>query len=1742
MNELSLTNRNPPGLSALAYRVSNYTTAKQRILESLYVPLIPDRVTLAALKTRDRDDITIALIDAWAMVIDVLTFYQERIANEGFWCTATERRSLLELAREIGYELEPGVSASTYLVFTVETTPGAPSVVTVAEGTAIASIPGENEQSQIFETSESLTARADWNAFFPRLSRPQIITPKTNQLYLQGLDLKLQVGDRLLLIDQESSEYQYLLKLTAVDVLTDQQRTRISWEEQELGVGSPRNPRLFAFRQRAALFGNIAPKWETLPDEVKREYSAMRGGCFQLSEASQWTAISTGLPTIDIWCLTASENALFAGTSTRGIYRSLDHGASWQASTIGLSNLAITALYYNSGSVFAGSPAGGVFRSKDNGETWTTIGTGNIRVQPAGTTQIEMINTGIPNTVVRAILACTATSIVEAIARVESSSNESIIHSNQTRFRSELAISDTITIADHSYTITAIPSDTTLKVTPQITTESPTSFTIPERNFLFVGTDNGIYRSFDQGQNWYPRGLKTASIRALLTIGTTTQSIYAGTEQGIFRSRDYGNQWEPKNQNLPQSITSLATITLNGIIYIFAGTKGEGVYRLQDETESWQQTTLTQAITALAVHETTLFAATPGGKVFATQDTGYSWIELDPTAIATEVTALTIFQNALVAGTRFAGFTETDWPRTGQSLTAASMSESHQFIDLDAVYPQLLPNSWLVCLDQDQFQPVRAESIRTAIARGFTLESPVSRVSLRTPTALDRFRPQTTIVLAQNELLPLANLPLSLNYNDRSILEQFQDPIGNDAIFLDQFVPGLQPGQNVVITGKRPRVQINQVGGLFRCNQPNAPWQRDNQGLTNLNVLSLTTTTKGNYFAGTEQGLFQRSNQKRWDLIDTAHQPDSGISPNLAIQLLYTVPAQNDNPETLFAGTETGVLRSRDQGRTWEAIPTLTQIRAITHSNTNGYLFVATENSIFRSTNNGGTWTAIDRDLLAVQVQALAVDREGVLFAGTSTLGIFRSQDDGESWEWVGYSGRSGTGAIVSTDTIVSGVGTLFSEQLKPGDLLIAMGQTRTIVQLDEEHPNTRLTIDVPFDPPGLPEGTPFTLSTGLENLNVTALAIDEQPGLIEDQQPGTETMIFAGTAGGGIFRSSDLGNHWESVNQTLESFDITTLIAYAHPGVDQLELYGTTIRLVPNSSESINLRKGSSITINNETRIITTEPRIITTEPQDQKIAEFTINVAFSSPEDAESKPYTIPTLVAGTTSSGLFYSIDRGENWIGDRTGLTNTSIRAILPPCKSQDDCLVGGVGILLSSDQRSYTSIRPGNSLQVLSRPISDPITGTIKWHLLDANQFSGVLVTTTPEDFSIQPANTDDGTISELARLLTSPINQQNPLLVFQNALNHCYDPGTVTIHANVIAATHGETIADRIEILGSGDGNLANQTFVLKKPPLTYVPQEGVVSNTLQVRVNDLLWREVPALYNLKPDDQVYIVRTTDDGTTYITFGDGITGARLPSGVDNVVATYRSGMGLNGNIAANKLSLLKTRSLGIQSVTNPLPATGAADPETRDQIRDRAPLTIRTLDRIISVRDVEDFAYTFPGIRKAQAVSLWSAQTKVIHLTIAGSEGVEIPDDSVLYQSLVQAIEQRRDPYQSPPIIASYQRIEFNLEATVLIDARYLPDHFKTTIESKLQETFAFVDRAFGQNVTAAEIIALIQSVSGVIAVDLDALYLVDRPKTLEQCLIASPASWNPDAQFTAAQLLLMHTAKLTVQSIVSLP
>jgi hypothetical protein len=193
---------NRPGLSALGYRVGMYGTFLETMLARLHsVAVKPELYSgsdgvstvypLTGLTTRQLDDPAIALLDAWAVVADVLTFYEERIANEGYLLSATERRSVLEMARLIGYKLRPGVAASVYLAFSVAD--GFEGIL--PSGTRAQSMPGAGETAQFFEIEEALPARWAWNALKPRLTRPQIITPPA------GVDTENHLGTNADVID-----------------------------------------------------------------------------------------------------------------------------------------------------------------------------------------------------------------------------------------------------------------------------------------------------------------------------------------------------------------------------------------------------------------------------------------------------------------------------------------------------------------------------------------------------------------------------------------------------------------------------------------------------------------------------------------------------------------------------------------------------------------------------------------------------------------------------------------------------------------------------------------------------------------------------------------------------------------------------------------------------------------------------------------------------------------------------------------------------------------------------------------------------------------------------------------------------------------------------------------------------------------------------------------------------------------------------------------------------------------------------------------------------------------------------------------------------------------------------------------------------------------------------------------------------------------------------------------------------
>jgi hypothetical protein len=442
------------------------------------------------------------------------------------------------------------------------------------------------------------------------------------------------------------------------------------------------------------------------------------------------------------------------------------------------------------------------------------------------------------------------------------------------------------------------------------------------------------------------------------------------------------------------------------------------------------------------------------------------------------------------------------------------------------------------------------------------------------------------------------------------------------------------------------------------------------------------------------------------------------------------------------------------------------------------------------------------------------------------------------------------------------------------------------------------------------------------------------------------------------------------------------------------------------------------------------------------------------------------------------------------------------------------------LTLDRDGATPAPLKPGDRLTLLAPP-SRAVAGggqqqltpaelvealrsrnplSLRWRVADRDGVSGTLVA-GGDDLDLAPPLDTDPAVTEIAFIATAADGvthgRDRTSLRLSGVLRHCYDRESVVINANVAAATHGETVS---EILGSGDASRRDQRFMLKQVPLTHVSADTPSGrqSTLDVRVADVRWNEMPSLYAAAQNARVYTVRNDELGRSTVIFGDGIEGARLPTAPQNVRATYRKGLGEIGNVRAGQLTSLLTRPLGVTGVINPEPATGGQDPETLEGARRNAPLGVLTLERAVSRRDYEDFARSFAGIAKAHALWIATGRSRGIFVTVAGPGGAAVDPTTRTHSSLLGSLRKHGDALL-PVTLASYRPATFRLSATVRIAADRIAADALNAVRTALVAAFGFDAREFGQQVAIDEVVAVIHRVEGIEAVDVNVLRRSDQ-------------------------------------------
>ena len=279
------------------------------------------------------------------------------------------------------------------------------------------------------------------------------------------------------------------------------------------------------------------------------------------------------------------------------------------------------------------------------------------------------------------------------------------------------------------------------------------------------------------------------------------------------------------------------------------------------------------------------------------------------------------------------------------------------------------------------------------------------------------------------------------------------------------------------------------------------------------------------------------------------------------------------------------------------------------------------------------------------------------------------------------------------------------------------------------------------------------------------------------------------------------------------------------------------------------------------------------------------------------------------------------------------------------------------------------------------------------------------------------ATTDPAFTSTLAgAVLTPRINPADPALpllhvifakdqalgfspcISSETVDHlAIEPVTVA-RGNVTVADHGRNVVRdtknaTLALPAMGAGRWPIPELTLPDLQVTRNPEPAIkLGITFPGEPASETWSPVPHLFDRGPFDPYFVVETDNDGVSTLRFGDDQYGRR-PFDAERVEARYRIGLGEIGNVGWGTLvhlvdprraPYLPSRAYGSRS-----PATGGAEPETIEHVRQIAPEAFRALQfRAVTERDWEEMALRHPEVAAAKASFHWTGSWHTVFVAI----------------------------------------------------------------------------------------------------------------------------------------------------------
>lgn len=478
---------------------------------------------------------------------------------------------------------------------------------------------------------------------------------------------------------------------------------------------------------------------------------------------------------------------------------------------------------------------------------------------------------------------------------------------------------------------------------------------------LFAGTFDGVFKSADKGASWITSGTGLTGKGIASLAAAADGTLYAGASGEIFRSADGGTTWVGTSKGLPAGDIHAVVTTKGGAIFVATDS---GIFRSFNKGATWSTannglaTLYVSALTATA--DGTLYAGAIGGFVFKSEDNGDNWTDASRGLPNSTIELLM----ATTDGTLYAG--------TGENGLFKSVDKGGSWM---AAHRGLgYPAVWCMAETADG----------TLFAGALYIGSHVGAIFKSTDKGANwtaASRGMTDITIA--------------------------------ALAID--------ADGVLYAGGD--------GGLYTSVNSGASWISSSKGLGEttfssgiMSVESLAITDDGAVYAGMSDRIYKsRDKGRTWLPISRWPTVEAFWHLTAADDTLYAIPYSPG-----CAASNTCIYKSTDKGANWVAAGkgiTSVFVSSIEEAS-DGVLYAVGVGGAFKSDDRAATWKPISQGLPSKEnIVSIAVTPDGVLVAGTTGQGIYKSTDKGASWK----ASNQGLINLVVSKIVAASNGTLYA-------------------------------------------------------------------------------------------------------------------------------------------------------------------------------------------------------------------------------------------------------------------------------------------------------------------------------------------------------------------------------------------------------------------------------------------------------------------------------------------------------------------------------------------------------------------------------------------------------------------------------------------------------------------------------------------------------------------------------------------